>query len=88
MASITFGFPGWGVIAARKSPRRRENSPNREQALIGDRHCAGDLEKTQMVGFTPETGTVRFDYLGGLITGYNPRDYKGNTAFLRLLYLF
>jgi MtrB/PioB family decaheme-associated outer membrane protein len=40
------------------------------------------------VGFTPATGTVRVDYLGALITGYSPRDYKGNTAFVRLLYLF
>ena len=40
------------------------------------------------VGFNAETGSVRTDYLGGLITGYSPRDYQGNTAFIRLLYLF
>jgi hypothetical protein len=40
------------------------------------------------VGFAPQTGTVRVDYLGGLITGYNPRNYQGNTAFVRLLYVF
>ena len=46
------------------------------------------IDANGSVGFTPATGTVRVDYLGGLITGYNPRDYKGNTAFVRLLYLF
>jgi MtrB/PioB family decaheme-associated outer membrane protein len=40
------------------------------------------------VAFTPATGTARVDYLGGLITGYSPRDYRGNTAFIRLLYFF
>jgi hypothetical protein len=46
------------------------------------------IDANGSVGFTPATGTVRTDYLGGLIAGYNPRDYRGNTAFLRLLYLF
>jgi hypothetical protein len=46
------------------------------------------IDANGSVGFNAETGTVRTDYLGGLITGYNPRDYKGNTAFIRLLYLF
>jgi MtrB/PioB family decaheme-associated outer membrane protein len=46
------------------------------------------IDSNGSVGFNPETGTVRVDYLGGLITGYNPRDYKGNTAFIRLLYFF
>jgi MtrB/PioB family decaheme-associated outer membrane protein len=40
------------------------------------------------VGFTAPTDSVRIDYLGGLITGYNARPYTGNTAFVRLLYLF
>jgi hypothetical protein len=46
------------------------------------------IDANGSVGFTAETGSVRTDYLGGLITGYNPRDYKGNTVFIRLLYLF
>jgi hypothetical protein len=46
------------------------------------------IDANGSVGFTPETGTVRVDYLGGLITGYNARPYTGNTAFVRLLYLF
>ena len=46
------------------------------------------IDANGSVGFTPETGTVRVDYLGAVITGDNPRDYKGNRAFLRLLYLF
>ena len=40
------------------------------------------------VGFTPPTGTVRVDYLGGLITGYGARPYRGSTASIRLRYLF
>ncbi len=39
------------------------------------------------VAFTPPTGTVRVDYLGGLMTGYGARDYRGNTASVCLLYL-
>jgi hypothetical protein len=46
------------------------------------------IDANGSVGFNAETGSVRTDYLGGLITGYNPRDYKGNTVFIRLLYLF
>jgi MtrB/PioB family decaheme-associated outer membrane protein len=46
------------------------------------------IDANGSVGFTPDTGTVRIDYLGGLISGYNPRDYTGNSAFIRLLYLF
>jgi hypothetical protein len=46
------------------------------------------IDANGSVGFTPATGTVRTDYLGGLITGYNPRNYRGNTAYVRLLYLF
>lgn len=46
------------------------------------------IDANGSVGFTAETGTVRTDYLGGLMTGYNARNYKGNTAFIRLLYLF
>jgi MtrB/PioB family decaheme-associated outer membrane protein len=46
------------------------------------------IDANGSVGFTPATGTVRVDYLGGLITGYNPRDYTGNTVTVRLLYFF
>lgn len=30
----------------------------------------------------------RIDYLGGLMTGYGNRPYKGSTAFIRVLYFF
>lgn len=40
------------------------------------------------VGFTPETGEPRIDWLGGLITGYGNRPYAGHTAHLRVLYRF
>jgi hypothetical protein len=40
------------------------------------------------VGFAAATGDPRIDYLGGLITGYGNRDYKGNNFFVRVLYLF
>ena len=46
------------------------------------------IDSSGSVGFNPATGVVRLDYLGGLITGYNPRDYTGNTVSVRLLYLF
>jgi MtrB/PioB family decaheme-associated outer membrane protein len=46
------------------------------------------IDANGSVGFTAETGTVRVDYLGGLVTGYSFRDYKGSTAFIRLLYFF
>jgi len=35
-----------------------------------------------------QTGTPRIDYLGEISTGYGNRPYRGNTAFVRLLYLF
>ena len=37
------------------------------------------------VGFTAPTDTARIDYLGGLVTGYSPRPYRGVTTFVRLL---
>ena len=37
---------------------------------------------------TDPTGIPRIDWLGGLITGYGNRPYKGNTAFVRILYRF
>ncbi|HEX8027630.1 MAG TPA: MtrB/PioB family outer membrane beta-barrel protein [Vicinamibacterales bacterium] len=40
------------------------------------------------VGFTTPTDTARIDYLGGLVTGYSPRPYRGVTTFVRLLYQF
>jgi hypothetical protein len=46
------------------------------------------IDANGSVGFNAETGTVRVDYLGGLVTGYSFRDYKGSTAFIRLLYFF
>jgi MtrB/PioB family decaheme-associated outer membrane protein len=35
-----------------------------------------------------QPGTPRIDYLGEISTGYGSRPYRGNTAFVRLLYLF
>ena len=46
------------------------------------------IDANGSVGFTTPTGTPRVDYLGGLITGYGARDYRGSTASIRLLYLF
>jgi MtrB/PioB family decaheme-associated outer membrane protein len=48
----------------------------------------GTIDANGSVGFTPATGTVRVDYLGGLITGYSARPYTGSTTSIRLLYLF
>ena len=46
------------------------------------------IDANGSVGFTTPTGTPRVDYLGGLITGYGARDYRGSTASIRLLYIF
>jgi len=35
-----------------------------------------------------QPGTPRIDYLGEISTGYGNRPYRGNTVFVRLLYLF
>jgi MtrB/PioB family decaheme-associated outer membrane protein len=35
-----------------------------------------------------QPGVPRIDYLGAILTGYGNRPYTGNTAFVRLLYLF
>jgi MtrB/PioB family decaheme-associated outer membrane protein len=40
------------------------------------------------VGFAPETGEPRVDWLGGLMTGYGNRPYSGHSGFVRLLYRF
>ena len=40
------------------------------------------------VGFAPETGDPRIDWLGGLYTGYGNRSYTGHTTYIRLLYRF
>jgi Putative outer membrane beta-barrel porin, MtrB/PioB len=46
------------------------------------------IDANGSVGFTPETGTTRIDYLGELFTGYGSRPYDGQNFFLRLLYRF
>lgn len=46
------------------------------------------IDANGSVGFTPATGTVRMDYLGALVTGYMNRPYKGQNAYVRLIYLF
>jgi len=40
------------------------------------------------VGFAPETGDPRIDWLGGLITGYGNRPYTGHSVIARVLYRF
>jgi hypothetical protein len=40
------------------------------------------------VGFAPETGDPRLDWLGGLTLGYGNRPYTGNTGYVRFLYRF
>jgi hypothetical protein len=46
------------------------------------------LDTNGPVGFSPETGDPRLDWLGGLTLGYGNRPYTGNTAYVRLLYRF
>jgi hypothetical protein len=40
------------------------------------------------VGFASPTGDPRIDWLGGLVTGYGNRPYKGQTVYVRVLYRF
>jgi hypothetical protein len=46
------------------------------------------LDTSGPVGFAPETGVPRIDWLGGLITGYGNRPFTGHTTYVRLLYRF
>jgi hypothetical protein len=46
------------------------------------------LDTDGPVGFAPQTGVPRLDWLGGLTTGYGNRPYRGHTANVRLLYRF
>jgi MtrB/PioB family decaheme-associated outer membrane protein len=47
-----------------------------------------DVSDYATIDLPGQPGTPRIDYLGVLSTGYGNRPYKGNTAFLRLLYFF
>ncbi len=47
-----------------------------------------DVTDFNTIDIPGQPGTPRIDYLGEISTGYGNRPYKGNTAFLRLLYLF
>ncbi len=47
-----------------------------------------DVTDFSTVDLPGQTGTPRIDYLGEINTGYGNRPYTGNSAFLRLLYLF
>jgi hypothetical protein len=40
------------------------------------------------VGFAPQTGEPRIDWLGGLLTGYGNRPYTGSTGYVRVQYRF
>jgi hypothetical protein len=46
------------------------------------------IDANGSVGFTTPTDTPRVDYLGGLLTGYGARPYRGVTTFVRVLYRF
>jgi hypothetical protein len=46
------------------------------------------VDENGPVGFAPETGTPRLEWLGGLMTGYGNRSFSGNSVYLRLLYRF
>jgi hypothetical protein len=46
------------------------------------------IDANGSVGFTSPTDTARIDYLGGLITGYGARPYRGFSTFIRLLFQF
>lgn len=47
-----------------------------------------DVSDFATIDLVGQAGTPRIDYLGELSTGYGNRPYKGNTAFVRLLYRF
>lgn len=47
-----------------------------------------DVSDFATVDLPGSPGTPRIDYLGEIYTGYGNRPYKGNTGFLRLLYVF
>ncbi len=53
-----------------------------------DIHDFATIDANGSVGFTDATGTPRIDYLAELMTGYGARPYKGQNAFVRLIYLF
>jgi MtrB/PioB family decaheme-associated outer membrane protein len=46
------------------------------------------IDSNGSVAFTAATDVPRLDYLGGLLTGYGNRPYKGNVAHVRIVYLF
>jgi hypothetical protein len=46
------------------------------------------IDSNGPVGFAAATGVPRIDWLGGLMTGYGNRPYKGSRVFARLLYRF
>ena len=46
------------------------------------------IDTNGSVGFTPETGEPRIDWLGGLYTGYGNRPYTGHTGSVRVIYRF
>lgn len=47
-----------------------------------------DVSDFNTIDIPGEPGTPRIDYLGEISTGYGNRPYKGNTAFVRLLFFF
>ena len=47
-----------------------------------------DVKDFNTLDIPGQPGTPRIDYLGEISTGYGSRPYRGNTAFVRLLYLF
>ena len=46
------------------------------------------LDSGGPVGFFPQDGQPRIDWLGGLMTGYGNRPYNGGRFFARMLYRF
>ncbi|MBI3048006.1 MAG: MtrB/PioB family outer membrane beta-barrel protein [Acidobacteria bacterium] len=46
------------------------------------------IDTSGPVGFAPETGDPRIDWLGGLVTGYGNRPYTGHSVYARVLYRF
>lgn len=46
------------------------------------------LDSSGPVGFFPQDGQPRIDWLGGLMTGYGNRPYNGGRFFVRMLYRF
>jgi MtrB/PioB family decaheme-associated outer membrane protein len=58
------------------------------QVGVGVAYWYEKFEDSDFATNNQSNGAPRIDYLGLISTGYGNRPYRGNTAFVRLLYLF